>query len=295
MSPPDDRERRECLVEQHPRRDRAHDRHALRDQRAQPGLDVSDATRRAARGRSRPRRAPPPRSRTSPSRGSAATSPSPDTSASTVIRTAATSMTLAMYSSAPTLARARLEKSQYARPREHADEREEVAPDVERRRPRGSDRHQGDPEERDAHEHQIPRPTCSPNQRPAPIMMKTGANAPMIVASATLVSRNARKLHATSAVKITPPSAHVRSVAHVSRRPVTANTTAKINDPRPEAVGGERQHGHVDLLQDQRGQPPHHGRDETARMPAVRRVPRCGRPVRHAPTLPTPFARRLPP
>ena len=62
-------------------------------------------------------------------------------------------------------------------------------------------------------------------------MMKTGASAPMIVASATLVSRNARKLHATSAVKITPPSAHVRSVAHVSLRPVAANTTAKINTP----------------------------------------------------------------
>ncbi len=62
-------------------------------------------------------------------------------------------------------------------------------------------------------------------------MMQTGANAPMIVASATLVSRNARKLHATSAVKKTPPSAHVRSVANVSRCPVTTNTTAKIATP----------------------------------------------------------------
>ena len=39
--------------------------------------------------------------------------PSPDTSASTVIRIAATSTTLAMYSNAPTLALARLDTSQY--------------------------------------------------------------------------------------------------------------------------------------------------------------------------------------
>ncbi len=47
----------------------------------------------------------------------------------------------------------------------------------------------------------------------------------MIVAFATLVSWNARKLHATSIAKRTPPGAQARKVVQRRRRPVTANTT----------------------------------------------------------------------
>ena len=136
-----------------------------------------------------------------------------------------------MYSNAPTLALARLDTSQYA---VHVNTLATA-----KRSPQASNA--GVPADpiatRATPASEMPtntrsrRPTRSPNHRPAPIMMKTGASAPMIVASAALVSLNARKLHATSAVKITPPSAHVRSVAHVSRRPVTANTTAKISTP----------------------------------------------------------------
>ncbi len=62
-------------------------------------------------------------------------------------------------------------------------------------------------------------------------MMNTGASAPMIVALATLVSRNAVKLRKMSAPKKTPPSAHVFRVRHDGRRPVAAKITAYTNTP----------------------------------------------------------------
>ena len=66
----------------------------------------------------------------------------------------------------------------------------------------------------------------SPNHRDAPIAMKTGASAPMIVAFATVVSRNALKESDTSAAKNTPPSAQTRIVLQEGLRPVTATATA---------------------------------------------------------------------
>ena len=75
------------------------------------------------------------------------------------------------------------------------------------------------------------RSSRSPNHRTAPSVMNTGASAPMIVALATLVRRNAVKVSTMSPAKKTPPKAHALSEAQDGRRPVARKITAYSATP----------------------------------------------------------------
>ena len=96
----------------------------------------------------------------------------------------------------------------------------------------------------------------SPNQRAAPIAMKIGATAPMIVALAMVVRRNAPNVMEMSAAKNTPPSAHARTVSHRSRRPVEVQRREVDHDAAPQPPGDDRQGRQVDLVHHQRRQAP---------------------------------------
>jgi len=61
--------------------------------------------------------------------------------------------------------------------------------------------------------------------------MNTGASAPMIVAFATLVRRNAVNVSAMSPAKKTPPSALAFRARHVGRRPLARKITAYSATP----------------------------------------------------------------
>jgi hypothetical protein len=75
------------------------------------------------------------------------------------------------------------------------------------------------------------RSSRSPNHRTAPSVMNTGASAPMIVALATLVSRNAVNVSTMSPAKNTPPSAVAFRAGQLGRRPVTRKMTAYSATP----------------------------------------------------------------
>ena len=61
--------------------------------------------------------------------------------------------------------------------------------------------------------------------------MNTGASAPMIVAFATLVSRNAVNVNTMSPEKKMPPNIVALSVLHESRRPVARKIAAYSATP----------------------------------------------------------------
>ena len=179
-------------------------------------------------------------------------------------------MTLVMYSSAPTPERACLEKSQYAVHVNTLATANSSPQPLNDGVPADPIATTETPTSDNPTNTMSRRSTRSPNHLAAPIMMHTGASAPMIVASATLVSRNARKLHATSAVKITPPSAHVRSVAQRSRRPVTTNTAANTSTPIHNRYAANVSVGIVICFRTSGARPQMTVVVATARMPAVR-------------------------
>ena len=219
-----------------------------------PRSDGTTRPRGAPSGRARPRSA---RSRPSPRRrAGAATCESRATSP--VTTTAETSITLAMYSTASTVSRARFENSQYA---VHVSTLSAAAASptgLQVGEPCDPIATSATPTNDDAITTASRRSSRSPNHRTAPSVMNTGASAPMIVAFATLVSRNAVNVSTMSPAKNTPPSAVALSAVHVGPPPGREEDRGVQRDADPEPVARERERRHLDLLQHQRHETPHH-------------------------------------